>query len=32
MLDEETYKGRGEVYIEGKLISSWKVTLEKMIF
>jgi len=29
MLDEQTYRGRGEVYIEGKLTSSWNITLER---
>ena len=29
-LDEKTYRGRGEVYIEGKLTSQWDVTLERI--
>lgn len=31
LLDESTYRGRGEVYIEGKLTSSWTVTLERQL-
>jgi hypothetical protein len=31
MIDEETYRGRGEIYIEGKLTSSWNVTLERLL-
>jgi len=31
MVDEQSYRGRGEVYIEGKLTSSWSVNLERML-
>lgn len=31
-VDEKNYRGRGEVYIEGKLVSSWSVNLERVLF